>query len=149
MKMWSYRKFWTMILVSWVAMYLVMYANVYEFSHMYTATMRVYMTLLMMVPMIVIMLWFMRTMYPWKQTKRTIIWCSLITWLLIFGAIRNQTWISDVQRMKAMIPHHSSAILTSSNATFEDPRVQQLAEEIIEAQKKEITEMKLLIKELQ
>ena len=63
--------------------------------------------------------------------------------------MRAQVPISDIQWMKAMIPHHSSAILTSSNAHLQDPEVQELAEEIIDAQVKEIAEMKALIEKIE
>lgn len=144
----TYWKFALMIATSALAMYLVMYANVFEFSHVYTATMRIYMTLLMVVPMILIMLWFMWSMYPNEKKNRTIIFCSILIWVWIFWAIRSQAWIWDVQWMKAMIPHHSSAILTSSQADLKDPEVQALAKDIVEAQEKEIAEMKELIERL-
>lgn len=51
--------------------------------------------------------------------------------------------------MKAMIPHHSIAILTSERAEISDPRVRQLADEIIEAQQREIAEMEALIADLE
>jgi uncharacterized protein (DUF305 family) len=51
--------------------------------------------------------------------------------------------------MKAMIPHHSIAILTSERASITDPRVRKLADGIIETQRKEIKEMEALIAELQ
>ena len=50
--------------------------------------------------------------------------------------------------MKVMIPHHSIAILTSERARISDPRVRDLADRIIEAQRKEIDEMKGLLKDL-
>ena len=56
--------------------------------------------------------------------------------------LRNQTGISFVQWMRGMIPHHSSAIMTSQHADLKDPKAQKLAEGIIEAQKREIAEMK-------
>ena len=62
--------------------------------------------------------------------------------------MRTQTPISDVQWMKAMIPHHSSAIMTSSAVDFEDAEVQKLANEIIIAQEKEIKQMKEMINRL-
>lgn len=74
---------------------------------------------------------------------------SVVGSLVVFGValalLRTQTPIQDVAWMKAMIPHHSSAIMVSQNATFEDPEAQQLAKEIIEAQKREIAEMKKMI----
>ena len=57
--------------------------------------------------------------------------------------------VGDVLWMKAMIPHHSIAILTSERAQIKDPEVKQLAEDIIKAQRKEIEEMKAMIKRLE
>lgn len=48
-----------------------------------------------------------------------------------------------------MIPHHSIAILTSEQAEISDPRVKKLANDIIEAQRREIAEMKALIADLE
>ena len=48
-----------------------------------------------------------------------------------------------------MIPHHSIAILTSERANIYDPRVRKLADDIIEAQRLEISEMKALIADLE
>ena len=66
-----------------------------------------------------------------------------------FYLLRTQTPVSDIQYMKAMIPHHSSAIMTSSNANFEDAEVQKLANDIIIAQEKEIKQMKEMINRLE
>ena len=63
--------------------------------------------------------------------------------------IRKINTIDDIKWMKAMIPHHSIAILTSNRANLKDPEVKQLAKEIIEAQEKEIAEMKKMIERLE
>ncbi len=47
-----------------------------------------------------------------------------------------------------MIPHHSIAILTSERAQIGDLRVQELADEIIEVQRKEINAMEWLIADI-
>lgn len=66
------------------------------------------------------------------------------------GLVRDQkSTVGDVLWMKAMIPHHSIAILTSERADIQDPEVKKLAEDIIEAQKREIAEMKAMIKRLE
>jgi uncharacterized protein (DUF305 family) len=62
--------------------------------------------------------------------------------------VRSQATIDDVSWMRAMIPHHSIAILTSERAGIKDPRVRKLADGIIEAQRREIREMKALIEAL-
>ena len=93
----------------------------------------------------VIMMLMMGNMYPDKKTNTGIIIGSILIFGLMLAALRTQTPIGDVQYMKAMIPHHSSAILTSENADIKDPEVRKLADGIIAAQKKEIAEMKALL----
>ncbi len=100
--------------------------------------------------MAVIMLLFMLKMYKNKKKNRAILLGSI----LLFGAalmlLRTQKpIIGDVLWMKAMIPHHSIAILTSERANIKDPEVKKLAEDIIKAQKREIEEMKVMIKRLE
>ena len=108
------------------------------------------MTLLMVAPMALLMLFLMGTkMYPNKKLNAIIGVFSTIVFFIALIAVRTQTPIADVQYMKAMIPHHSSAILTSENANIQDAEVRKLADDIIKAQKKEIAEMKALIKKLE
>ena len=66
----------------------------------------------------------------------------------MFVFLRNQTFVGDIQYMKAMIPHHSSAIVTGQNASSDDQEVRKLADGIIEAQRREIAEMESLIADL-
>ncbi len=137
-----------MILVSFIFMYGIMFLNIVELNHFYISINRVYMALLMASAMAVIMMAMMYNMYPHKKKNNWIMGISLVFFAIIFAGIRTQTPISDVQYMKAMIPHHSSAILTSENANIKDPEVRKLADGIIEAQKKEIAEMKAILKRM-
>ncbi len=73
----------------------------------------------------------------------------MLVFALALWLVRSQATVEDVSWMKAMIPHHSIAILTSERAHISDPRVRKLADQIIEAQRKEIGEMKALIDELE
>lgn len=73
---------------------------------------------------------------------------SILVFISAFTLMRGQTTIDDVDYMEGMIPHHSIAILTSKRAKITDPRVRELADEIIQAQEREITEMKKLIEDL-
>jgi uncharacterized protein (DUF305 family) len=107
------------------------------------------MTLLMVAPMAVSMLLFMWKMYGNLKINFIIIGVSVLLFAFSLYGLRMQTPIGDVQWMKAMIPHHSSAILTSSEADFTDPEVKQLAEDIIKAQEKEIADMKAMIARLE
>ena len=88
-------------------------------------------------------------MYKNKKANYTILAVSVITFAVTFGLIRSQATIDDTSWMKAMIPHHSTAILTSERANLTDPRVQELSEEIIQAQVEEIKEMERLIEDLE
>ncbi|WP_296236890.1 DUF305 domain-containing protein [Psychrobacter sp. UBA5136] len=147
-KMNPYVKFSLMILTSTVAMYIMMYFNTYKWDHVYFSETRVYMALYMGAGMSVIMLAFMSNMY--KKTKVNLIVYGLSVLMFVFGiwGVRSQATVDQVDWMQAMIPHHSIAILTSRRADIEDPRVRKLADDIIEAQVREIGEMQELIEEL-
>ena len=148
-KMNPYVKFTLMILTSTVVMYIMMYFNTYEWDHVYFSETRAYMALYMGAGMAVIMLAFMSNMY--KKTKVNLMMYGLSVLLFTVGiwGVRSQATVDQVDWMQAMIPHHSIAILTSSRADIEDPRVRQLADDIIEAQEREIKEMQALIEELE
>ena len=62
---------------------------------------------------------------------------------------RSQALVDDQAYMKGMIPHHSIAIMTSERAHIKDPEVRKLADEIIDAQVREIAEMKRMIARLE
>ncbi|SFH90427.1 DUF305 domain-containing protein [Halpernia frigidisoli] len=145
-----YPKFFLMLTVSFIVMYIVMYLNTYELDHVYFSLTRFYMTCLMIACMALVMLAFMLKMYQNKKHNVSIIVGSLI---LFFGSlflVRTQSpVIGDILWMKGMIPHHSIAILTSERADIKDPEVKKLANSIISAQKKEILEMKAIIKRLE
>ncbi|NLC67064.1 MAG: DUF305 domain-containing protein [Clostridium sp.] len=144
----GYAKFLGMILTSSVLMYIVMYLNTYEISHVFFSEMRLYMTILSTAVMAVVMLLFMLHMLKNKKANIAIILVSILVFGSSFYLMRNQTTIDEVDYMQGMIPHHSIAILTSERADIKDERVRKLADDIIEAQKKEIKEMKNLIEEL-
>ncbi|WP_460502575.1 DUF305 domain-containing protein [Hymenobacter agri] len=144
-----YSKFLLTLAVSFVVMYVVMYLNTYEPDHVYFSLTRFYMTVLMVTAMAVVMLLLMPMMYPNKTTNGLIMGASLTLFVGALVMVRAQTFVDDTTWMKAMIPHHSIAILTSERATIKDPEVRKLADGIITAQKREIGEMKALIKKLE
>lgn len=146
----NYTKFILMLAASFIAMYVTMYLNTYEIDHVYFSLTRFYMTCLGISAMALIMWFFMRKMYKNKKKNIAILFGSLILFVGALGLVRVQSPIvGDVLWMKAMIPHHSIAILTSKRADIKDPEVRKLADDIIEAQEKEIAEMKLMIKRLE
>ena len=145
----QYVRFGLMIATSTVVMYALMYLNSYALDHVFFSETRTYMALYMGAIMTLIMLAFMLNMYK-NRTRNVAIFISAL--LVFAGAlwlVRSQATVDDVDWMKAMIPHHSIAILTSERARISDPRVRELADEIIEAQRREIAEMKALIADLE
>ncbi len=143
-----YKKLLLTLTVSFFVMYGTMFLNVADTSHIYVSTNRFYMAVLMVCPMAVIMLLMMKTMYTNKRLNTTILFLALVFFTGAFVALRNQFLISDEQYMRGMIPHHSSAILTSTHANIKDPRVKKLADGIIASQEKEIAEMRQLLQEM-
>lgn len=146
--MMSYKMFFLMMLISFIIMYTVMFLNVDEASHVYLSITRTYMSLLMVASMAVLMMLMMKKMYPNKRLNTAIILGGIVIFGLVFAALRTQTPIGDVQYMKAMIPHHSSAIMVSKHANIQDPEVRKLSEQIIKSQEEEIAQMKAMIDRL-
>jgi len=144
-----YLKFALMILLSFIAMYITMYFNTYQLDHIYFSLTRFYMACLGISAMTVIMLLFMKSMFKNKKANIAILAASVLLFSGALTLVRTQTPIGDILYMKAMIPHHSIAILTSKRANIKDPEVRKLADGIIQAQEKEIAEMKLYIHRLE
>ncbi|NDP47281.1 MAG: DUF305 domain-containing protein [Sulfuriferula multivorans] len=145
----KYAKFGVMIATSTVAMLVLMYLNTYQMDHVFFSETRAYMALVMGASMAVIMLGFMLSMYPNRAVNISIFVASAAVFVIALWLVRSQETVEDVSWMKAMIPHHSIAILTSERAHISDPRVRTLADSIIKAQRKEIDEMKALIKDIE
>lgn len=144
----SYKRFFAMIATSTVVMFILMYLNTYALNHVFFSETRLYMALLMGAVMAVIMISFMWGMYQNKKVNIAILGAGVIVFALSLFLVRSQATVDDTSWMKAMIPHHSIAILTSERANISDPRVRDLADGIIKTQRKEIKEMKELIEDL-
>ncbi|WP_105421687.1 DUF305 domain-containing protein [Neorhizobium sp. T25_27] len=145
----SYGRFAAMIVTSTVVMFWLMYLNTHALDHVTYSQTRTWMALLMGAVMAIIMMAFMWSMYKNKTTNAAIIAASVVVFAGSLWLVRSQETVYDVSYMKAMIPHHSIAIMTSERAHIRDPRVRKLADEIIDAQVREISEMKTLIADLQ
>ena len=145
----NYWRFLAMVATSTAIMFGLMYLNSYELDHVFWSETRFWMTLVMGGMMMMVMLLFMWGMHK-DKTKNFII---LGVGALVFGVslwlVRSQATVNDQDWMSAMIPHHSIAVLTSARAEITDPRVRKLADSIIEAQVKEIAEMKLLLEDIE
>lgn len=145
----SYYRFAAMIGTSTLVMYGLMYLNTYALDHVYFSQTRAWMALYMGAAMAVIMLAFMLGMYGNKTVNTAIFLGSGLAFIAALYLVRSQDTVDDIAWMKAMIPHHSIAILTSERANLDDPRVVALADEIIAAQRLEIAEMRALIIDLE
>ena len=145
----SYPRFFAMIVTSTVVMFVLMYSTIYTLDHVWWSDTKAFMAIYMGATMAVIMLAFMLKMYDDKRKNVAIFAGSAVLFALGLWLAQSQETVEDVDWMKAMIPHHSIAILTSSRADISDPRVRQLADEIIEAQRREIGEMEALIDSLE
>jgi uncharacterized protein (DUF305 family) len=144
-----YARFGAMIATSTIVMLGLMYLNTYQLDHVFFSETRTYMALVMGATMAVIMLAFMLKMHTNRRVNIGIFVGSAVVFSLALWLVRSQVTVDDVSYMKAMIPHHSIAILTSERAHIADPRVRKLADKIIESQRTEILEMKALIKDLE
>lgn len=144
-----YAKFGAMIATSTLVMFGLMYLNTYQLDHVFFSETRTYMALVMGAAMGIIMLAFMLKMHTNRRVNIGIFAGSAIVFAVALWLVRSQATVDQVSYMKAMIPHHSIAILTSERAGISDPRVRKLADQIIEAQRREIAEMKALIKDLE
>ena len=149
MKNASYVRFGLMMLTSFVVMYGLMFINLAQIDHFMLSTTRTYMSLCMVAAMAIIMMSYMLSMYKNTRLNIAILVGSGVIFVAALAMLRTQTFISDEEWMHGMIPHHSSAIMTSQNADLQDPEAQQLAREIIEAQKREIAEMKRILHRLE
>ncbi|WP_447045282.1 DUF305 domain-containing protein [Vreelandella sp. H-I2] len=144
-----YVRFGAMIVTATIIMLGLMYLNTYQLDHVTFSETRTYMAIVMGATMAVVMLGFMLDMYTQKGMNMAILVGSIVVFVGALWLVRSQQTVDDVSYMKAMIPHHSIAILTSERAQIEDPRVRELADAIIETQREEIAEMKALISDLE
>lgn len=145
----NYARFAAMIATSMLVMFGLMYLNTYAAEHVFFSETRAYMTLIMGAGMAVVMLLFMTKMYKDRRVNAAILGGSVLIFGVALWLVRSQSTVEDVSYMRAMIPHHSIAILTSERARITDPRVRELADAIIETQRREIAEMEALIKDIE
>lgn len=145
----SYARFGLMILCSTLVMYGLMYLNTYELAHVRFSQTRAWMALVMGAAMAIVMLAFMIGMYKNKRANAGIFLGAAAVFAVALWLARSQSTVDDVSYMRAMIPHHSIAIMTSERARIDDPRVRKLADEIAQAQRREIAEMDALIADIE
>lgn len=132
-------------IVSAAVMYLVMFVMIDNLGSFYNNLNMVYMTLMMVAPMVVLMILAMRHMFPSKIANTVLLAGSVAIFLGSFALIRTQTTIGDRAFLRSMIPHHSGAILMCREASLKDPEILALCDRIIESQHQEIDQMKTIL----
>lgn len=145
-----YLRFGLMIATSTAVMFALTYTNAFSADHVRFSEERVYMALLMGAAMALIMLAFMwGVMYRNRVVNIGIILGAFVLGGTALYLSRSQALVDDESYMKAMIPHHSIAILTSERSGIEDVRVRELADAITATQRKEIKEMDWLVQDIE
>ncbi len=134
--------------ISGIIMYFVMFVMIDGLGSFYNNLNMVYMTLMMVAPMVVLMILAMGHMFPNKRANAAILAVSAIAFAGAFALIRTQTTIGDTAFLRSMIPHHSGAILMCREASLTDPEVKRLCGNIIRSQRQEIDEMKVILDRL-
>lgn len=141
----SYRSFGIELALDFVIMYLVMYTMIASLDHFHLNLNNVYMTLMMVSPMAILMLVFMRSMYPSKRTNLLIGAAAALVFAVSFWGMRTQAAVGETEFLRSMIPHHSGAILMCQQASLTDPEVLDLCDEIVSSQAREIAQMKAIL----
>lgn len=131
-----------MTALSFLTMFVLMYAMVDRFSNVYANLNQAYMAGLMAAPMAILELILMRSMYPDARRNAVIIVVTLVVMALCWVFIRQQSAISDRQFLKSMIPHHAGAVLMCEQNKLKDPELIRLCQEILSSQRAEILLMK-------
>lgn len=149
MKKMHYGRLLLMAGLSFLSMYVLMYAMVNTFANVYGNLNQFYMAGLMAAPMVVIELALMGSMYGDRKRNVTIAAVSLVALGAFWIAIRQQTAITDRQFLRSMIPHHAGAILRCEKASIRDPEIKKLCVAIVSSQRSEIDQMKAKLAELE
>ena len=143
-----YKKLVLMIVLSFIAMYLLMYSMVDTFSNVIPNVNQFYMAGLMTMPMLILELVIMGGMYSNKKLNLVLFTTGFILMAIFFMGIRKQAAVGDKQFLKSMIPHHAAAILMGKEAAVNDPEIKELIKNIITSQQAEIAQMKAKLKQL-
>jgi len=141
-----YKKLALTIFINAIVMFLLTYALITEPGHFYPNINRFYMAVIMAAPMVVMMLIVMGPMYPNKKLNAILITVFSLVFIGTLALARTQTPVGDEQFLRSMIPHHSSAILMCEQGSITDPEITDLCVDIVEAQEREIAQMKEILK---
>jgi signal transduction histidine kinase len=141
----SYKKLFIAISINAVIMFFLTFVLIDRIEHFSVNINRIYMALIMAVPMVAVMLLVMRSMFMDKNLNMMLLIGSVVAFVLLFFLMRTQTPVGNEQFLRSMIPHHSSAILMCERSNITDPQIQELCVEIVESQEEEIAEMEAIL----
>jgi uncharacterized protein (DUF305 family) len=144
-----YKKLALMALLSFICMYILMYSMVNSFSNVFNNINQFYMAALMTMPMIIIEVVLMSSMYMNKKRNSVIIAVSSVALIAFYLFTRQQTAVNDKQFLRSMIPHHAGAILMCEKANIQDPEIKELCKKIRAGQQQEIDQMKSKLQQLE
>lgn len=128
-----------------IVMYLVMFVMIDSIGSFYNNLNMLFMTLMMVAPMVVLMILAMGHMFPSKAANIALLVGSVVVFVGCFALIRTQTTIGDREFLRSMIPHHSGAILMCREAKLTAPDIRDLCQSIIRSQQGEIDRMKAML----
>ena len=140
-----YGRFAWMLGLSFVAMYVLMYAMVDRLGNAVPNINQFYMAGLMTAPMAILEILLMARMYPDKRKNTPILLLGAVVLAACWFGIRAQAGVGDRQFLKSMIPHHAGAILMCEQASLTQPDVKALCDGIVKAQEEEIARMRALL----
>jgi len=140
-----YQKLGIAVGINTVVMFVLTYALIDSADHFYANINRMYMAVLMALPMVIVMLIVMRKMYPDAKMNGILHVAAGVAFVAVLWLMRSQTPVGNSQFLRSMIPHHSSAIVMCEEAAITDPDIRTLCDAIVKTQKEEIAEMKRLL----
>lgn len=145
----QYGRLLAMMILSFLAMYALMYAMVDRWANVYGNVNQFYMAGLMAAPMLVIELLLMAKMYPNRRWNLMLGVGALVFMAACWFGIREQAAVTDRQFIRSMIPHHAGAILMCEQNRLQDPALRRLCDDIVQSQRAEIAQMKVLLEKAQ
>ena len=138
----QYWRLFAMTALSFISMYVFMYAMVDRLTNVYPSLNQLYMAGLMTAPMLIIEILLMWSMYKNATANVMIVAAAIVALGVSFMLIRQQTAVGDTQFLRSMIPHHAGAILMCENAPIRDTELKDLCKTIVSSQRAEIDKMK-------
>lgn len=141
----SYKRLGVELAIDFVIMYLVMYSMIATLDHFHFNLNNVYMTLMMVAPMALVMPFAMRSMFPSRRLNLIVMAVAIVVFGASYYGMRTQALIGDSEFLRAMIPHHSGAVLMCEQAKITDPEILALCRQIVEGQQQEIRQMEAIL----